>query len=464
MSQQQVYKTKQVSLKVPDLLMDYFVHQCEHSNSLYNCAVYWVRQKHFEQCPRVEFFDAEGFYRSAFKTKTCYASYAELCTIFKDNPHYKALGGQCAQQTLKSVSEAFSSYSKLLPLWFNGELKAKPKMPDYRTSGGLYVLAYPAQAVQLELESGDCRLPLSQELSADFKALAENSNILINGCTDIQPDSLVEVRILPRNGHLYAEFVYTEPVKQTQLDPLKFLSLDPGVNNWVTGVSNACHSFIVDGKRIKSLNQFYNKQIATLKEGKAQGFWDDKLAFITEQRNRQMRDAVNKAARFIINRCLQNGIKHLIFGWNKGIKNSINIGRSNNQQFVCIPTARLRSRLSQLCEEYGLIYTETEEANTSAASFLDADSLPKHGEKPSNWKASGKRIKRGLYRSAKGFIVNADCNGSANIAQKVASILGIHPEEISRASLTAPKRYDIFQDMKKEYRKRSEARSFQCLA
>jgi putative transposase len=464
MDKQQVYATIQISLKVSDLLKDYFAHQCQHSNSLYNCAVYWVRQNHFDNCPRIEFFDNEGQYLSVFKTKSCYASYSELCMVFKDNPHYKALGGQCAQQTLKSVSEAFSSYSKLLPLWFEGTLKAKPKMPNYRKSGGLYVLAYPGQAIQLDLESGECRLPLSQEMKPDFKELAESTDILINGCINVHPDSLVEVRILPKNRQLYAEFVYTKPIKETNLDPLKFMSLDPGVNNWVTGVSNACHSFIVDGKKLKSLNQWYNKQISVLKEGKAQGFWDDKLAFITERRNRQMRDAVNKTARFIVNRCLENGIKNLIFGWNIGIKDSINIGRSNNQQFVSIPTARLRQRLSQLCQEYGLIYTETEEANTSAASFLDADSLPKHGEKPSNWKASGKRIKRGLYRSAKGFIINADCNGSANIAQKVASILGINPDEISRASLTAPKRYDIFKSMKKSYRNRSEARSFQCLA
>jgi putative transposase len=464
MSKQQVYGTIQILLNASDLLMAYFAYQCQQSNSLYNCAVFWVRQKHFEDCPRTEFFDSEGQYRSVFKTKTCYASYAELCSVFKDNPHYKALGGQCAQQTLKSVSEAFSSYSKLLPLWFGGELKAKPKMPDYRTSGGLYVATYPGQAIQLDLESGECRLPLSQELNTEFKALADNPDILINGCVGIHPDQLVEVRILPRNRQIYAEFVYVKPIQETNLNPLKFLSLDPGLNNWVTGVSNACHSFIVDGKRLKSLNQWYNKQVSVLKEGKPQGFWNDRLASITEQRNRQMRDAVNKAARFIINRCLENDIKHLIFGWNIGIKDSINIGRSNNQQFVSIPTAKLRTRLSQLCEEYGLIYTETEEANTSAASFLDVDSLPKHGEKPSNWKASGKRIKRGLYRSAQGFIVNADCNGAGNITRKVASILGINPDEISRASLTAPKRYDIFNCMKKSYRSRSEARSFQCLA
>jgi IS605 OrfB family transposase len=464
MSKQQVYGTTQVALKVQDLLVSYFVHQCRHSNSLFNSAVFWVRQKHFDTCPRTEYFDNEGIYRSGFKTKACYASYAELCRVFKDNPHYKALGGQCAQQTLKSVSEAFTSYSNLLSLWFEGEIEDKPKMPDYRTPGGLYVVSYPAQAIQLDLESGECRLPLSQELNADFKELAGTTEILINGCKGISLDSLVEVRILPRNRQFYAEFVYKKPVRQANVNPVKFLSLDPGLNNWVTGVSNACHSFIVDGKRLKSLNQWYNKQISVLKEGKPQGFWDDTLAAITEKRNRQMRDAVNKTARFIINRCLQNDIQHIIFGWNKGIKDSINIGRANNQQFVCIPTAKLRARLSQLCEEYGLVYTETEEANTSIASFLDADSLPKHGEKPKNWKASGKRIKRGLYCSSKGFIINADCNGSGNISRKVASILGINPEEISRASLTAPKRYDIFNCMKKLYRSKCEARSFQCLA
>ncbi|MHC5830458.1 MAG: IS200/IS605 family accessory protein TnpB-related protein, partial [Nostoc sp.] len=113
------------------------------------------------------------------------------------------------------------------------------------------------------------------------------------------------------------------------------------------------------------------------------GFWSKQLAAITEKRNRQMRDAVNKAARLVINHCLENSIGQIIFGWNQGQKDRANMGRKANQKFVQIPTAKLKERISQLCQQHGIDFVETEEANTSAASFIDGDSLPKHGEKPS---------------------------------------------------------------------------------
>ncbi|MEA5467641.1 transposase, partial [Spirulina sp. 06S082] len=181
-------------------------------------------------------------------------------------------------------------------------------------------------------------------------------------------------------------------------------------------------------------------QIATIKENKPQGFWSKRLSRITEKRNRQMRDAVNKAARLVINHCLENGIGRIVFGWNKGQKNGINIGKKNNQKFVQIPTAKLKERIKQLCELYGIEYIETEESYTSKASFLDDDFLPTFGAKPESWKPSGKRIKRGLYRTQNGLFVNADCNGAANILRKVAATLGISLKEVSSGVLTTPVR------------------------
>lgn len=216
------------------------------------------------------------------------------------------------------------------------------------------------------------------------------------------------------------------------------LGIDHGINNWLTCVSNVGTSFIIDGRHLKSKNQWYNKRVAALKEGQAQGFWSQQLATITEKRNRQMRDAINKAARLIINHCLEHQIGTVVFGWNQGQKDHAKMGRKINQQFVQIPTARLKQRLSQLCEQYGIRFVETEEAHTSAASFLDNDSLPKYGEKPEGWKASGRRVKRGLYRTAANWYVNADANGAANILRKVAATLGLDLSGTSRGDLTTP--------------------------
>jgi len=135
---------------------------------------------------------------------------------------------------------------------------------------------------------------------------------------------------------------------------------------------------------------------------KDNGFWSKRLERLTESRNRTMRDAVNKAARKVINHCVSSKIGTVVFGWNKNQKDSINLGTKTNQKFVQIPTGRLKDRIAQLCEQYGIKFVETEESSTSKTSFLDADELPKFGAKPEGWKASGTRIKRGLYRSREG--------------------------------------------------------------
>jgi transposase len=129
-----------------------------------------------------------------------------------------------------------------------------------------------------------------------------------------------------------------------------------------------------------------------------------------------------------------------IVGYNPGIKQEINIGKCNNQNFVQIPFHSLRAKLKALCERYGLIYTEQEESYTSQASFVDADTRPTIGEKPEGWQASGKRTKRGLYRTANNQYINADANAAANILRKVSMTLGFDLSGVSRGALTHPTR------------------------
>jgi IS605 OrfB family transposase len=182
----------------------------------------------------------------------------------------------------------------------------------------------------------------------------------------------------------------------------------------------------------------------SLMSGKNNGFWSKRLERLTESRNRTMRDAVNKAARKVINHCVSSKIGTVIFGWNNNQKDSINLGTKTNQKFVQIPTGRLKARIAQMCEQYGIKFVETEESYTSKTSFLDADKLPKFGEKPEGWKASGTRIKRGLYRTAKGWLINADCNGCANIGRKVATMLGLDLSGVGRGDLSAPVRLKLW--------------------
>ena len=412
---------QQVLLKPDKELEAVLEFICGESNKLHNCATYYARQMYFKAHQYVRPFD--------------------LINELKRNPHYGALCAQAAQQTCGAVGESVKSFKGLLKLWREGGLDHKPKFPDYRTKDGLHLIAYPKQALGKQLIEGQISIPLGQKVQAWFGL----KNFQIQMPSNLEYSAIRELRILPRNGCFYAEFIYKMDAVQVSVDFNKALGLDHGIDNWLTGVSNAGTSFIIDGLHLKSLNQWYNKRVATLMEGKPNGFWSQQLARLTEKRNRQMRDAVNKAARLVVNHCIENGIGQIVFGWNKGQKDSASMGRKTNQKFVQIPTARLKKRIEQLCEQYGLEFIETEESYTSKASFVDRDVLPTFGEKPEGWKESGKRVKRGLYRTGlQNWYINADCNGAANIIRKVATMLGLDLSGVGRGVLTAPLRIAIW--------------------
>ncbi len=391
--------------------------------------------------------------RSGWKTYRCQIRYPELDKALKNNPHYKGLAAQAAQQTLKSVGESITSYNGLVKSYYNGELD-RPSLPKYRKKGGLAAVTFPRQA--LTFKDGYFYPSISQEtkpeLITDIKLFLPDF---------IDSDWVKEVTIRPNYGQFWIDWVIDdgkEPIKNNpHLDYSQAWGFDHGGTNWLTGVSTLGKSLIIDGRKLKSMNQGYCRQVAQYKQGKPDFYWDSNLDRIQRKRNNQMRDAVNKAARFIVNRCLNDQIGNIVIGWNQGQKVNANLGKINNQNFVPIPTGRLIQRLKELANEYGIIVTVTEEAYTSKASYLDDDNLYKHGEKPAGWKPSGKRVKRGLYQSFQGLLTSADANAAANILRKVATQLSLCLAKVGRASLTVPQRYDLFNRLNKSYRQRCVA-------
>jgi IS605 OrfB family transposase len=390
---------------------------CTEANKLSNCGTYYARQLYFKTGKIASKFD--------------------LHKQLNRNPHFGALQSQVSQQALTTVAESFKSFIGLLKAYVKGTITERPKLPKYRKQG-LTLVSYPSQAVKLK--DGMLRFPLGTQVKAWFGLDA----FYLPMPSNLDYKSIREFRILPRNGCFYVEFVYKLEQITSDVNPDFVLGIDPGLNNWLTCISNVGTSFIVDGLHLKSLNQLYNKQVSIIKEKKPQGFWSNKLAAITEKRNRQMHDAVNKAARKVINHCLENKIGTLVFGWNKRQKDSSNMGRVNNQKFVSVPTAKLKDRIAQLCKHCGINFVETEESYTSKASFVDNDFLPTYGEKPVLWKSSGKRTKRGLFRTAFNQYINADCNGSANIIRKVSTTLGLDLSGVSSGALSTPLRVRIW--------------------
>jgi len=395
---------------------------CEQSNSLYNCGVYWARQ-------------------IFFKTNRIVSKYDPIYEV-GGNIHAQAMPSVTAQQTLLSVSEAFKSFKGLRELWFKGELEDKPKPPNYRDSGGLFKVSFPnIGAGKPTLQDGMIRFPLGLQVNRWF-GLKE---FLLPLPKNLDFAKLKEFTILPKNGVFYLECSYALTKVETKLDMDQALAIDLGTSsNLMACVDTLGHSFLVDSRQAKAMNQLYNKRVANLKEGKDKDYWDSVLDSFTRKRNHQMRDMVNKAAVLAAKHCLAHGIGTIVIGWNDGIKDGCKMGKKINQQCVQMPLAKIKTRLEQLGVLYGFRVVQNEEANTSAGSYLDGDSLPAHGCKPDGWKASGKRIKRGLYRSGDGWLVNADLNGAANILRKVAGNLGIDLSRLGRRCLTTVSRVKLW--------------------
>jgi putative transposase len=389
---------------------------CRQSGKLYNSAVYFARQTFFKTGKLLT-----GKFDLSFEPSISKSMVA------------KSLPSTPMQQTLMSVTEAFKSFKELRNLYLQGNLHFKPKPPNYLTGLKLFKVAYPnSGGLKPAIVGNQLRFSLGLTVRRWFGIseffLPMPSNI---DCTKVK-----EFTILPKNGAFYLEVSCEVECQQHDLDSSQALSIDLGTaDNLAACVDTLGNSFLIDARAMKAMNQLWNKKVATKKEGKPTGYWDSWLDRVTRKRNHQMRDGVNKSAKLIVDHCLKHGIGNLVIGWNQGFKSNVDMGNLNNQKFVQMPLGKLKERLKQLCNLHGIRFTETEEAYSSKASFLDGDSLPRYGEKPPGWKASGRRIKRGLYRSADGTVVNADLHGAANILRKVASKLGVKLDRLSRRCL-----------------------------
>lgn len=400
--------------------------------------------------------------RAGRKLRKVSAIYEDLYHDLKQDKNYQALFSQAAQQTIKSVVESIKSFNSLVDLFFQGEVD-RPSIPRYRKSGGFNQVTYPSQ----HLKYKDGYLIFPQARDAKPSLLCE---IKVEIPHFISFDWIKEVRMRPSRASVWIDWVIDDGKEEIEhnceLNYNEFLSIDHGVKYWLSAITTKGRSFIVEAPQLKTALFRYQEKTVNYKEGKPQKYWDEYLDKLTILRNLQVRDAVNKAARFIINRCLKDKIGNLVIGWNEGNKQNINIGSRNNYEVVSMPTARLIKRLEELCKEYGVVFHVISEEYTSKASFLDRDKLHNHGEKPVTWKPSGKRINRDQYRTKSGLILHADINAAANILRRLFNVLPGFPNiKKSRilkrldGVLTNPRRYSIFCNMKKKYNKKTSLRT-----
>ena len=233
-----------------------------------------------------------------------------------------------------------------------------------------------------------------------------------------------DLRIIPMGNTFIVELTYRvgkdecKNSRSVALNPNEALCCDLGIDNFATFVSTkpGIRPFLVKGKILKSINQQYNKQVAELRSKKHY----EHIRIKGVKRYWQLQDWMHKASRLAVNFCLAHDLGRIVIGTNRNWKQSVNLGKRNNQNFVMLPHAKFIEMVRYKAEEYGIQVTVREESYTSKASALDMDVIADFDPKQGKTKPvfSGKRIKRGLYRSSDGHLINADINGAANIGRK----------------------------------------------
>ncbi|WP_338943154.1 transposase [Fusobacterium polymorphum] len=388
------------------------------AKNLTNEAIYNIRQYYFN--------------------KKKYLSYNENYKILKNSKNYKKLNSNMAQQILKEVDGSFKSFFGLLKLAKNGQYDNKKiKLPKYLAKDGFTSLVIGF----IRLKDGMLIIPYSNS----FRKTHEE--IIIKLPPVLKGKKIKEIRIIPKQHSRYFEIQYTYEIEkiQRELNKKNGLGIDLGINNLCTCVTNNGETFIIDGRKLKSINQYYNKinaKLQSIKDKQKIERTTLRQKRIARKRNNRIEDYLSKVARIIINYCLNNDIGKIVLGYNEDFQRNSNIGSINNQNFVNIPYGKLRDKLIYLCKLYGIEFKLQEESYTSKASFFDGDEIPIYDkENPQEYIFSGKRIKRGLYQTSIGKLINADCNGALNILRKskVVDLSILY----NRGELNTPKRIRV---------------------
>lgn len=353
---------------------------CRLSKNLYNATLYEIRQHFFENKK--------------------YLSYPLIDKKFKktNNIDYKSLPAQTAQQTMRVVDSSFRSFFKLLNMKNKGSYNRNINIPHYLKKDGYFTLFYTNQQLGKKLLNGIIRLPLT---NIEFHSNKKN---------------IKQVRFIPSNNYITMEVIYEVKESEIKENNNRYCGIDLGLNNLATVTSNVSKLYIINGRPVKSINQYYNKKKAYLQSKLKDQKTSKRIQRLTLKRNNKINDYFHKASSYIVNQLVSNSINTIIIGHNKDWKQDINIGSKNNQSFTSIPHTKLINQLKYKCKLVGINVICREESYTSKSSFLDRDPIP--NLKDDKISFSGERIKRGLYKSGSGRLINADVNGSYNIMRK----------------------------------------------
>ena len=370
--------------------------------------------------------------REEFIKNNKWLRYGELDKILKADMEfddYKQMPtAQSAQQTLRLLEKDWKSFFKAIKDWSTQKEKylGRPKLPNYKPKNGKHILILTNQNVKLK--NGVLYFPKTFQGFTVKPRCIELENFV----------SFQQVRVIPGFQSFTVELVYNMEISDVPLwDNGRYLSIDIGLDNLATVVNNVgLKPIIINGKGLKSINKYYNKQISHYREiAKRMNAKDytNRMYSITRKRNHKIDDYMHKASSYLIRYVLSNRLYTIVIGNNKEWKQNPSMSNKVNQSFVGIPHMRFMEMVQYKAQNVGINVIFTEESYTSGTSFLDGESPIK-----ANYNKK-RRVHRGLFVSNTGKNIHADVNGAYQILKKVfpnAFVDGIegvalHPVRVS---------------------------------
>jgi IS605 OrfB family transposase len=367
------------------------------AKNLYNAANYEIRQAYIFQGISLNYHEM----CQRMKDQEAYK---------KDHEAYKVLPAKVAQQVLHGLDQNWQNYFAALAAWNDDPSKFldRPHLPRYKEKQkGRHLLVYTIQTLSVPALRGGLIRPSMLEIAVKTKQQEQTNQ---------------QVRIIPRTSCYFVEVVYERALILATVNPALCAGVDIGLTHLATLTANK-PGFIprtVNGRTVKSANQYYNKRRAELRSRLGEAHTSQRLGRLTTKRTRRIDHYLHTASRRLIDLLLAEGIGTLVIGQNPLWKQQVRLGQRTNRSFVGVPHARFIKMLRFKAELVGIRVLVTEESYTSKASFLDADPLPIDDPAQPAPIFSGKRTKRSLYRAADGRPIQADVNGAYNIIRNVA--------------------------------------------
>ena len=390
-----VQRTETHIIKESHPIYNWVVDECSRSKSLFNKALYIYRQAFTEKHENI------SDYVSIVNNKKFISSYNLITKMreLKDEDYFAMTKNHSASQVIIQVDKTMKSWFAALKSYKKdpSKFRGRPRIPSYKKKDELNCLTYTNIDARLQKDGTinlrrDIKLPIHTNLK-----------------------NFQQIRLVPKSGYIQVEIIYNKEINENHLDQTRAIGIDLGLNNLMAITSNIGNiSNLVNGRPLKSINQYYNKKkahlMSLLEKGKLKS--SKRLRRLEMKRMMKIKDYLHKTSRRVVELMYNNNIGTCFIGYNKDWKQEVEMGKKNNQNFVSIPYSLLINMLRYKIEEKGGVLIELNEAYTSKCSFLDNEEICKHET------YKGKRVKRGLFLSGEGKALNADINGSLNILKR----------------------------------------------